>query len=237
GQSIDYNINSPIGVHGSIGQPLCKHKVPYTQRAVYKAGEVINTKYSIGAPHGGGHCQWALSYDDGRTWVVIETMIRECFRNVGNTEAYSIPVKIPDNAPSGNATFHWLWNNAVGNRELYSNCADITIQGRNGGSISGVEPLIANYGPNSVLIPEFSGNGNDGREHFAKRKPITINVPANGNGGNGNQPTTTKTTTTTKAPVPTTTTSTRPVGCPTYTPYTVTVTVTRTVTRCPTQTW
>ncbi|KAF9195180.1 hypothetical protein BGZ50_005014, partial [Haplosporangium sp. Z 11] len=32
GQSIDYNINSPIGTHGSINAPLCKHTVPYTKR-------------------------------------------------------------------------------------------------------------------------------------------------------------------------------------------------------------
>ena len=98
----------------------------------------------MGASHGGGHCQWALSYDDGKTWVVIKTLIRECLRDAGAD--YSVPVQIPANAPSGKATFMWLWNNAVGNRELYSNCADIEIKGTSGGSISGVAPLIANYG-------------------------------------------------------------------------------------------
>ncbi|KAF9104574.1 hypothetical protein BGX27_010037, partial [Mortierella sp. AM989] len=64
GQSVDYDINSPIGTHSNKAFPLCKHTVPYAQRTVYSAGETINTEYSIGAPHGGGHCQYALSYDN-----------------------------------------------------------------------------------------------------------------------------------------------------------------------------
>ncbi|KAI8363621.1 hypothetical protein B0O80DRAFT_492747 [Mortierella sp. GBAus27b] len=218
GQSVDYNINSPIGTHGSKGAPLCKHTVPYTQRTTYRAGETINTQYSVGAAHGGGHCQWALSYDNGQTWVVIKTLIRECLRNAGTTWSY--PVEIPAGAPSGKATFMWLWNNAVGNRELYSNCADIEIQGTNGGSISGVEPLIANYGPDSLLIPEFSSGNNDKRAEFDKRKPITVRVGA-GAGSSDPQPVTT-----TKAPAPT-----NAVPTPAPTNEAVkTVTVTKTVT-------
>ncbi|KAG0361380.1 hypothetical protein BGZ54_009115, partial [Gamsiella multidivaricata] len=153
GQSIDYDTNSPIGTHDSQKFPLCKHTVPYTQRTVYKAGETINTGYSIGAAHGGGHCQWALSYDNGKTYVVIKTLLGECFKGQTGGQSYTLPVQIPSNAPSGKATFMWLWNNAVGNRELYSSCADIEIKGSNGGSISGVEPLIANYGKAQIFTP------------------------------------------------------------------------------------
>ncbi|KAF9411757.1 hypothetical protein BGZ94_001247 [Podila epigama] len=211
GASFDYDINTPIGTHDRIGLPICKNTVPYTTRKVYKAGETINTEYSVGASHGGGHCQWALSYDEGKTWVVIKTLIRDCLRGVTNSDKYSVPVQIPAGAPSGKAIFQWIWNNAVGNRELYSNCADIEIDGVNGGSISGVEPLYANYGPNSPYIGEFAGNGADGREVFDKRKPITVR--ANGSSP-GPKPTTdapkpTKTTTppkpTTQPPKPTST--------------------------------
>ena len=42
-------------------------------------------------------------------------------------------------------------------------------------------PLYANYGPGSVVIPEFgSANAPDGREAFDKRKPVTITVKASG---------------------------------------------------------
>ncbi|KAG9326122.1 hypothetical protein KVV02_005627, partial [Mortierella alpina] len=175
GQSIDYDINAPIGTHDRINAPICKKTTPYTKRTTYKAGQTIKTEYSVGAAHGGGHCQWALSYDNGKTWVVIKTMLRDCLKGVNGGQPYSVPVTIPAGAPSGKATFQWIWNNAVGNREMYSNCADIIIKGKTGGSISGVVPLFANYGPKSVLIPEFGGAGNpDGSEHFAKRKRITI---------------------------------------------------------------
>ncbi|KAF9174496.1 hypothetical protein BGX21_002767 [Mortierella sp. AD011] len=177
GQQIDYNINSPIGTHDTINQPICKHTVPATKRVKYKAGQTIKTKYSVGAAHGGGHCQWAISYDN-KKWVVIKTMIRDCLRNIPNGGAYSVNVKIPKNAPSGKATLMWLWNNAIGNRELYSNCVDIEIKGKNGGKLKGVAPLIANYGPKSLLIGEFPrSTDKDNHQAFAKRKSITITVP------------------------------------------------------------
>ncbi|KAF9283999.1 hypothetical protein BGZ68_004963 [Mortierella alpina] len=182
GQPIDYDLNAPIGVHGSRNKPFCKTTTASTTRTSVTAGQTLKTEYSIGAAHGGGHCQWALSYDNGKTWVVIKTMIRECLRNVNGGGSYSVPVKIPKTAPSGKAIFMWLWNNAIGNRELYSNCADITIVGGSkGGQISGVVPLIANYG-DSLLIPEFGGSGQDDKhEAFAKRKAITVKVPAGRN--------------------------------------------------------
>ncbi|KAG0213593.1 hypothetical protein BGX28_004010 [Mortierella sp. GBA30] len=178
GQQIDYNINSPVGTFDTINQPLCKHLVPETKRVTYKAGQTIKTQYSVGAAHGGGHCQWALSYDNGKTWVVIKTLIRDCLRNVKNGAPYSVNVQIPKNAPSGKAIFQWIWNNAIGNRELYSNCADIEIKGTNGGQLKGVAPLIANYGKKSFYIPEFPNpKDKDGSDAFAKRKPVTIVVP------------------------------------------------------------
>ncbi|KAI1319090.1 hypothetical protein EDD11_004979 [Mortierella claussenii] len=182
GQSIDYDINSPIGTHDTIASPLCKHTVPYTKRTVYKAGETINTAYSVGASHGGGHCQYALSYDNGKTWVVLKTLIRECLKGVTSGQAYTVPVTIPKTAPNGKATFMWLWNNAIGNRELYSNCADIEIVGGvDGGSIKGVAPLIANYGSGSLLIPEFPNPTDpDQHEAFAKRKAVTVLVKGSG---------------------------------------------------------
>ncbi|KAG0326038.1 hypothetical protein BG004_003054 [Podila humilis] len=195
GGSFDYDINSPIGTHDRKNLPICKNTVPYTTRKTYNAGETINTEYSIGAPHGGGHCQWALSYDEGKTWVVIKTLIRECFKGTSGGSAYSVPVQIPAGAPSGKAVFQWIWNNAVGNREMYSNCADIEIKGVDGGSISGVEPLYANYGPDSVYIGEFpNANQDDNHQAFDKRKPITVR--ANGSSpGPDPKPTTTTTAT------------------------------------------
>ncbi|KAF9111373.1 hypothetical protein BGX27_005012 [Mortierella sp. AM989] len=212
GQSIDYDINSPIGTKDSIKSPICKHTVPYDTRAKYQAGSTIKTEYTVGAAHGGGHCQWALSYDDGKTWVVIKTLIRDCLKGVSNGEAYSVPVQIPDDAPSGKATFQWIWNNAVGNREMYSNCADIEIVGgKKGGSLSGVAPLYANYGSGSVFIPEFPNPSDpDNHEAFDDRKSITVFAAGSSESGPSNPempPTTTKPVTSDPSTKPTPTTA------------------------------
>jgi hypothetical protein len=98
--------------------------------------------------------------------------------DAGNSVQYTLPFTLPSNAPSGPAILNLIWNNNEGNREIYSSCADIVIQGTNGGSLSGVAPLIANYGPNSPFIQEQSlANGNWGEALFAARKPITVTVP------------------------------------------------------------
>ncbi|KAG0227866.1 hypothetical protein BGW41_003648 [Actinomortierella wolfii] len=181
GKSVDYDIRSPIGVFGAANQPLCKHLTPATKAPVFKAGQTINLEFDIGAAHGGGHCQIALSYDGGKKWVVIKEVIRECLRTPG----YRLPVTIPNNAPSGRVIFQWLWNNAIGNRELYSNCIDMQIEGRNGGTLKGKEPVIINYGTNSHRVGEFPRDGDDdGRALFTSpsRKTVTVTVPANGGG-------------------------------------------------------
>ncbi|KAI7826474.1 hypothetical protein BC939DRAFT_475688 [Gamsiella multidivaricata] len=176
GQYIDYDLNSPIGTHDIKNAPLCKQTIASATRTTVQAGQDLKTEYSIGATHGGGHCQWALSYDNGKTWVVLKTLIRRCLQNA--SASYSVDVPIPKNAPNGKAIFMWLWNNAIGDRELYSNCADITIKGGvNGGSLKGVAPLIANYGNSSLLIPEFGSPGQDDKhEAFAQRKSVTVSV-------------------------------------------------------------
>ncbi|KAF8978301.1 hypothetical protein BGZ46_006621 [Entomortierella lignicola] len=179
GQHIDYDLNSPVGTHDTISAPLCKQTAASTIRTKVTAGSQIRTEYNVGAPHGGGHCQWAISYDKGKKWVVVKTLLRDCLKNVSGGQAYSVSVPIPKNAPAGKATFMWLWNNAIGNRELYSNCADIEIVGGpKGGSLKGVAPLIANYGPSSFAIGEFGSGQNDQSAAFSKRKAITITVSA-----------------------------------------------------------
>lgn len=180
GQSKDYSINAPIGTHDSISQPLCKYKTPYaTPVAEWTAGTTVTVHFRPhAAVHGGGHCQFALSYDGGKTFVVIQDELRYCFTggptssNQGTQLSYDI--KLPQDLPSGDhVVFAWAWNNAIGNREFYMNCADISIKG-NGNSFSGKEMLVANYGPNSPFIPEFNGNYDTGIELYNNRKVITV---------------------------------------------------------------
>ena len=75
------------------------------------------------ATHGGGSCQLSLSYDNGGSFYVIESMMGGC----PLTTTYDF--KIPSDVANGNALFAWTWFNLVGNREMYMNCADVTISG------------------------------------------------------------------------------------------------------------
>ncbi|KAF9969603.1 hypothetical protein BGZ73_007987 [Actinomortierella ambigua] len=182
GKSVDYDIRSPIGVFGSANQPLCKHTTPVTANVpTFRAGQTVNVKFDIGAAHGGGHCQFALSYDGGKKWAVIKEVIRDCLRGNVNSATYSIPVTIPSSAPTGRVVFQWLWNNAIGNRELYSNCVDMQIQGSNGGKVVGKEIVLINYGTNSHRVGEFPGpNDYDGRELFTARSRKTVTITVGG---------------------------------------------------------
>lgn len=83
---------------------------------------------SGGATHSGGSCQLSLSYDNGATFKVIKSMEGGC----PLTKNYDF--EIPGDAPSGDALFAWTWFNLEGNREMYMNCADVTISGGSGGS-------------------------------------------------------------------------------------------------------
>ncbi|KAJ2777162.1 hypothetical protein H4R18_005292 [Coemansia javaensis] len=180
GQALDDNINAPIGTHDSKTQPLCKYTTPYgSPAAKWTAGSTVNIQFrEHAAVHGGGHCQFALSYDGGSTFVVIHDELRYCFVNGPSTTntpgklSYDIP--LPANLPSGDKViFAWAWNNAIGNREFYMNCADVSISGGSG-SFTGPEMLVANYGPESPFIPEFNGNYETGIEFYNARRSITV---------------------------------------------------------------
>ncbi|KAF9167889.1 hypothetical protein DFQ26_002637 [Actinomortierella ambigua] len=173
---VDYNVISPVGTHGNIMNPIPKHKDSFAGvRPVFQAGSTVSTTYEAAAIHKGGSCQWTLSYDNGKTQVVIQDWFRNCLRDAKSGQRYSIPVKIPANAPSGPALLTWIWNNNEGNRELYASSADVVIEGSSSNSLSGVAPAFCNYGPNSCFIAEEAvAGGNWGEYHFKSRKPITV---------------------------------------------------------------
>ncbi|KAJ2853581.1 hypothetical protein J3B02_003077 [Coemansia erecta] len=181
GQSLDENINAPIGTHDAVHQPLCKYTTPYGSPAArWKAGSTVSVDFNPhAAVHGGGHCQFALSYDGGNTFVVIHDELRYCFTggpsssNSGSVLKYDIA--LPKDLPSGEkVVFAWAWNNAIGNREFYMNCADVAIEGTAGGSFSGPQMLVANYGPDTPFIPEFNGDYETGIDLYNSRKIISV---------------------------------------------------------------
>ncbi|KAH8177939.1 extracellular protein [Sarocladium implicatum] len=92
----------------------------------FEPGQSYNFTISGGANHNGGSCQASLSYDKGKTFTVIHSYIGNCPLQ-GES---SFDFKVPDDTPAGEAVFSWTWFNQIGNREMYQNCASVTIGGK-----------------------------------------------------------------------------------------------------------
>ncbi|KAJ1750194.1 hypothetical protein LPJ79_003095 [Coemansia sp. RSA 1821] len=183
----DYNnIKDPIPYNGT----LCKSDIPWTAPvATWTAGQDVTYKFQTdGAAHGGGHCQFSLSYDGGKTFVVIHEELQYCFFNGPSSDntakvteyTFKLPAEVPN---SDKVIAAWTWVNAIGNREFYMNCADIKIVGSSSSSYTGKEIVIANH-EGYPTIEQFSGNYETGLEYYKNAKQVTVN----GNGGYVNNP-------------------------------------------------
>ncbi|KAI9229021.1 MAG: hypothetical protein DHS80DRAFT_136, partial [Piptocephalis tieghemiana] len=129
---IDYSITSPA-------QDLCQGKHARAPVQTIKAGEILNVKIEGGATHNGGYFQFSITYDH-ENWIVINTTDSSPLRD----DKRIFPVSVPQDAPSSpHAVFHWSWINALGNREYYTNCADVKIES-SGSKLTGKDLLIVN---------------------------------------------------------------------------------------------
>lgn len=106
------------------------------------------------AVHGGGSCQLSITYEtdsekakDPKNWQVIYSIEGGCPANAeGNLDpGYSYcesdgeaeclhkwQIPVPKGVKSGDAILAWTWQNTIGNREFYMNCAPVTIEGGSG---------------------------------------------------------------------------------------------------------
>lgn len=85
------------------------------------------------ANHGGGSCQISLSTDGAKTFTVLQSIIGNC-PTAGTS---NLDFTIPADAPAGDHVLAWTWHNQIGNREMYMNCAAVTLTTVGGGSSSG----------------------------------------------------------------------------------------------------
>ncbi|OMJ29319.1 hypothetical protein AYI69_g1187 [Smittium culicis] len=180
GASYDYNLKTPIGTNDAISAPLCKNTGKHDKPvATWKAGQTVSASFEGGgAAHGGGHCQFSLSYDGGKTFVVVYEHLRYCFfdgpSSSNTASVLNYKFTLPESVPASNSVvFAWSWVNAVGNREFYMNCADVAITS-NSNSFSGKQMVIANYGPGNPVIPEFNGNHETGIDLYNNSPVITV---------------------------------------------------------------
>ncbi|KAI9055739.1 hypothetical protein LZ554_000680 [Drepanopeziza brunnea f. sp. 'monogermtubi'] len=144
----DYSLHAPLMANGA--DFPCKGKLGILATPAgaslhtWAAGSVADVTIGgvikpgsgeVPAFHNGGSCQAALSYDQGKTWKVVHSFQGNCPLQPDT----SFKFKIPSDAPTAHAVFAWLWFNHTGNREMYMQCASITIAA---GSSSGPAPAV-----------------------------------------------------------------------------------------------
>jgi hypothetical protein len=123
----DYSYTNPLSTDGS--DYPCKGYAddPFNATASYNPGGSYPLKLAGSATHDGGSCQISLSYDKGKSFHVIHSILGGCPID----KEYEFTV--PSDAPSGEALLAWSWFNKVGNREMYMNCAQVNIGSEGGG--------------------------------------------------------------------------------------------------------
>ncbi|KAM0793788.1 hypothetical protein ACM66B_001205 [Microbotryomycetes sp. NB124-2] len=151
---IDYSMTSPLLADGS-NYPCKGYTTPSAYStlnsvATLEAGKTFNVTLDGTAVHGGGSCQFSVSYDQGKTFAVIASIIGGCPIGL----QFSVP--IPSSLPSAKkATFAWTWFNLIGNREEYMNCAIVDIKGSSSSSYTGPTLFRANtFADNTCITVE-----------------------------------------------------------------------------------
>ncbi|KAK7431297.1 hypothetical protein QQZ08_002068 [Neonectria magnoliae] len=128
GWDIDYSMTSPLAGDGSNfpckGYQSLLGTAAGAPTVTWQAGQQYNMSIAGGADHGGGSCQASLSFDKGNTWTVIQSYIGNCPIAPSSSFKFTLPV----DTPAGVALFAWTWFNRIGNREMYMNCAAITVK-------------------------------------------------------------------------------------------------------------
>ncbi|KAJ1955737.1 hypothetical protein IWQ62_005463 [Dispira parvispora] len=168
--SPNFDLMAPIATENQPTFPLCHHAEPYASPVkTVQAGSSITATFEGTAIHNGGHCEFSLSYDGGKKFVAIQTILKTCFLS---GKSFNVP--IPKEAPNGKAVFAWSWVNASGKREFYMSCSDIEVQGGGSGSLKGPQMLTPNYDGSSPKIGEFGLSGDDCSNLYTGRPTIEV---------------------------------------------------------------
>ncbi|KAJ2524820.1 hypothetical protein GGI11_000544, partial [Coemansia sp. RSA 2049] len=164
----------------------------YEPAATWTAGQSVTVKFlQNSAAHSGGHAQFSLSYDGGKTFVVVYQVLKYFFFNGpakynNNPEVLSYTFTLPKDLPSSDsAVFSWSWVNASGNREFYQNCADVVIKGTGSTSYTGKKMVIANIN-GYPTIPEMANDYNIGVDLYNNAEDITVTGSGSTSSSGGN---------------------------------------------------
>lgn len=151
---------------GGYNPPVAPNQMP--------VGAAQTLSFTGSAVHGGGSCQISLSTDKeptpSSTFKVIHSIVGGCPSNKteGNLDggpsssgANTYGFSIPNDVPNGDYALAWTWFNKVGNREMYMNCAPVTVSGSTGSPDSFNKlpnMFIANCGGVSASTSGTEGN-------------------------------------------------------------------------------
>ncbi|MCJ1291015.1 hypothetical protein MMC34_002557 [Xylographa carneopallida] len=133
--------NSPLAADGSDFPCKQRSGVYDTEGASNTMPIGVNQTLSFigSATHGGGSCQVSLTTDlnptASSTWQVIYSILGGCpVDAAGNLPedpngngATKFQFSIPEGISPGKYTLAWTWFNKIGNREMYMNCAPVTV--------------------------------------------------------------------------------------------------------------
>ena len=168
---VDYNIMAPLNTYGYTFP--CKGFPEGPAISTVKSNNleiIIEPKAPI---HGGGHCQFGITYDS-KTFIVLKQVISTCLLNDNKYEM------ILPKIPNGKLTIFWTSINAIGNREYYMDCADVEVKIPDNivtdNIINGKELIVVNL-PGYKIIPEFPEKDMyDGRELLKNAKNIIYKI-------------------------------------------------------------
>ncbi|KAJ9661019.1 hypothetical protein H2198_002178 [Neophaeococcomyces mojaviensis] len=110
---------------------------------VMTVGQTNSLSFTGGATHGGGSCQVSMakgtSVNQNTKWMVIYSIEGNCpiegstnlSGDPNDSGSMKFDFAVPDHPdlPAGDYTLAWTWNNKIGNREFYMNCAYVQLQG------------------------------------------------------------------------------------------------------------
>jgi hypothetical protein len=159
GTDIDYSMTSPLKADGSDfpckGYQSLLGTKEGSSVVTWTPGQSYNMTITGETNHNGGSCQASLSYDKAKTFTVVKSYIGSC-PPMGNSD-WSFT--LPDDTPAGDdVLFAWSWFNQVGDREMYMNCAHITIAGGGKSKAKRDDPSVSLNSRPSMFVANV-GNG------------------------------------------------------------------------------
>lgn len=130
--NVDSLDNSPLDPSGNNYPCKVPSGGPYkvSSMNVIPVNKPVLLSFDGSAIHGTGTCQLAISLDPepnaNSVFKVIQVFQGGCPTQTGGGLTWNIPEEFPS---AERATFAFFWNNRIGNREAYMNCAPIQITG------------------------------------------------------------------------------------------------------------